>query len=648
MATITLECFVNVSGGATSFRTVPAQNSASPLVITKGDSVNFIMRQEGSASGYQFYVYNFGQHSGLWTNAADSGLLSPNASFTKTTNSSYNAGASGVVSQLICDCYGPVSIYPFIYIKVVDPADTTPNAFSVGSDVTDAALSSRVAAQAFTLSGINSPVTATCTGYGTFRINSGSYVTSATVNNGDTIQLYLDSASTYSTSRSTTLSIGGITDTFSVTTSGPQSTGSTKTISCRVNYDQETQVTSVSFSPANSYENPLLVVKGDYVQFNVLQTGDATGYTFRIYGFDSGLWIDTSVSPYMNSGGSLTRLTDMSASPGGGYIDTLTFDAYGNPNRYTAFYLKIVESLDSTPTQFNVGGDISGVSPSSTIAGIPFTLAGINTTTNASCSANSRFTVNSNPATTSTTVKNGDKIQLFVDASSSWNSSVTGTLTIGGVSDSIVVTTVAQPSLNQLIDFPKTAVPVALTDVINFFGGTSLAYAPNRNLLSYLKGASYVPTIAKNSAVAAAAPISLASFVGSATALLFTTLPRSQNVSGNTISGLTSLSIVWAAGVGGTSGFDVGYGPGMKGAVEYRYVLTETTGGLLNTGILMNSNTNSPGTWSEDNTHLTLSQSHNNTERRYAGKITIQVRSKFNNAIIASASANYSFNFYGP
>ena len=422
----------------------------------------------------------------------------------------------------------------------------------------------------------------------------------------------------------------------------------TVSIICRINYNQETNVRWVSFLPANSAQNPLVVMKGDDVEFIVQQGGSATGYNFVIYGFHSPYWTDLTNGPLLPPGGRFTRTTNINANVGSGYLNQLTMDAYGSPSMFTPFWILIIDNNDTTPDPFDVGSNVSGVAPSDRIAGVPFTLSGLTATTTANCSAGSDFTVNNGLATTSANVKNGDRIQLFVTSSSSWNSSVTGTLNIGGVSDSMTVTTVPQPALNQLIPFPRTSLPVSLSQVIDFFGGTSLAFPPPRNLRGYFRGGIYVPDISQNAGIPASGNLALSSFVGSATALIFSSYPKAQNTSGNTLGGTVTLSLTWAAGVGGAQGFDVGYGPGMKGAVQYRYSLQENSGGLLATGLNLNSNTGSPGTWSDANTHVTLSQSHNNLERRYSGRLIIEVRSKFNTNVVISASVNYSLNFYGP
>ena len=95
--------------------------------------------------------------------------------------------------------------------------DTTPNPFSF-TDQTGIALSTTVTSNAITVAGINAPSAISISG-GLYSINGGSYVaTAGTVNNGNSITIRLISSSNYSTTTNAVLTIGGVSDTFSVTT----------------------------------------------------------------------------------------------------------------------------------------------------------------------------------------------------------------------------------------------------------------------------------------------------------------------------------------------------------------------------------------------------------------------------------------------
>ena len=96
--------------------------------------------------------------------------------------------------------------------------DTTPNAF-IFTDQLEVGLSTIISSNSITISGIDATTNISITG-GEFSINSGTFSnTSSTVENGDIVAVQHTSASTFSTSTETVLTIGGIQDTFTSTTS---------------------------------------------------------------------------------------------------------------------------------------------------------------------------------------------------------------------------------------------------------------------------------------------------------------------------------------------------------------------------------------------------------------------------------------------
>ena len=105
----------------------------------------------------------------------------------------------------------------FSVTTMIDPADTTPNPFTF-TDRTDVALSTEFKSNAITVSGIGSAAAISITG-GTYSINGGVYTSaSGTVNNSNTVKVRKMSAGTPLATKSATLTIGGVSDTFSVTT----------------------------------------------------------------------------------------------------------------------------------------------------------------------------------------------------------------------------------------------------------------------------------------------------------------------------------------------------------------------------------------------------------------------------------------------
>jgi hypothetical protein len=95
--------------------------------------------------------------------------------------------------------------------------DTVPDAFTF-TDVTNAALSTVYTSNTITVSGIDGPSPLSITG-GEYQINGGAWASSATsANAGDTISVRGTSSSSNSTSVNVVLTIGGVSDTFTITT----------------------------------------------------------------------------------------------------------------------------------------------------------------------------------------------------------------------------------------------------------------------------------------------------------------------------------------------------------------------------------------------------------------------------------------------
>jgi hypothetical protein len=96
-------------------------------------------------------------------------------------------------------------------------ADTTPAAFSF-TDRTDATRSTVYESNAIVVAGINTPAVMTITG-GEYQINGGAWASSATVAGlGDSIKVRGTSSASVLTAVNVALTIGGVSDTFTITT----------------------------------------------------------------------------------------------------------------------------------------------------------------------------------------------------------------------------------------------------------------------------------------------------------------------------------------------------------------------------------------------------------------------------------------------
>ncbi|MCE5210974.1 MAG: hypothetical protein LLG40_05430 [Deltaproteobacteria bacterium] len=101
--------------------------------------------------------------------------------------------------------------------------DTTPDAFTF-TDQTNVALSTVIESAAITVSGINSATAISVTG-GEYSINGGAWTSAAgTVTNGQTVKVRHTSSAANATATNTVLTIGGVSDTFTSTTTAGDTT----------------------------------------------------------------------------------------------------------------------------------------------------------------------------------------------------------------------------------------------------------------------------------------------------------------------------------------------------------------------------------------------------------------------------------------
>ncbi|WP_347273385.1 S8 family serine peptidase [Candidatus Kuenenia sp.] len=120
----------------------------------------------------------------------------------------------------LCGMDGPQSLYNVIDVMNFDIVeDTIPDQFTF-TDQTDVALSTLATSNTIIVTGINTAAAISIAGNnGEYSVNGGAYVTtSGTVNGGDTVAVRQTASANFATTTDTTLTIGGVSDTFSVTT----------------------------------------------------------------------------------------------------------------------------------------------------------------------------------------------------------------------------------------------------------------------------------------------------------------------------------------------------------------------------------------------------------------------------------------------
>lgn len=127
------------------------------------------------------------------------------------------APSSNSTSKTVSVTVGTFTTTFSIQTEAAAGADTTPNAFSYAPK-TGVAPNANYASDPAVISGINAPATVTITG-GLYSINGGAFVsTQGTVNNGDAVTLKVTSSGSFNTATTATVTIGGVSASFRVTT----------------------------------------------------------------------------------------------------------------------------------------------------------------------------------------------------------------------------------------------------------------------------------------------------------------------------------------------------------------------------------------------------------------------------------------------
>lgn len=134
-------------------------------------------------------------------------------------NPAASCPAGFIRAQIAARAFAADSIVDSAFTCVKVPADTTPDAFSF-TDVTGQALNTLITSNTITINGINAGTAVSVSGAGSpqISINGGAWGTSGTITNGQTLAVRLTSANAFSTARTATVDVGGVTDVWSVTT----------------------------------------------------------------------------------------------------------------------------------------------------------------------------------------------------------------------------------------------------------------------------------------------------------------------------------------------------------------------------------------------------------------------------------------------
>ena len=325
--------------------------------------------------------------------------------------------------------------------------DSTPDQFTF-TDQTGVALSTVITSNTITVSGINTAADISITG-GEYKINSGSYTSSSgTVNNGDTVTVRQTSSGSYSTKTNTILTIGGVSDTFSVTTwAAPPLPDTTP--------DPFTFFDQTGVAPNITVTSNTITVSGINTAADISITGGTYSINGGSYTSSSGTVNNgNTVKVRQTSSGSYPIKTDATLTIGG-VSDTFSVTTWASP-----------PPPDTTPAQFTFT-DQTGVALNTIVTSNTIMVSGINTVTTIAITGGT-YSIKGRPYTSASgTVSNGDTVTVQLTSSGNYSTTTNATLTIGGISDTFSVTTQSAPPDMTPAQFTFTdQTDVALSTVI--------------------------------------------------------------------------------------------------------------------------------------------------------------------------------------
>lgn len=354
---------------------------------------------------------------------------------------------------------GTESIY-IDYVRVtIYYSDSTPDAFSF-TDVTGQSLSTVVASDVETITGLtgSSPVSLSGSASSEWRKNGGTWTSSpGTVVNNDTVQVRHTTSASFSTAVNTTLTIGGVSDTFTTTTAAADSTPNAFSLGDKSSAELSTSYSSSSPTISGINTSATVTVSGGEWRKNAGAWGSASGSVVN----------GDTVQVRGTSSGSYSTAVNVTLTVGG-VSDTYTITT---------------RAADVTPNAFTFT-DQSGVGTITLITSNSVTMAGMDAGQNASITfpvktngtivspATNAYEVNINGggwqnATGTLNIQNGQTLQLRMGSNGSSGVAATLQVSIGGTADSWVVTTTTGDSTPDTFTFTDTGAAQSSVTVSN-------------------------------------------------------------------------------------------------------------------------------------------------------------------------------------
>ena len=247
------------------------------------------------------------------------------------------------------------------------PADTTPDAFNF-TDQSNLNLNTLIYSNTVTISGINQTVSVSATNGAQFSINGGSYVTSGSISNGQTLRIRLTSSGSYNTTTSTTVTVGGTSDVWSITTrsavvaSPPTALTLTQTTNTAAS-SQTVTATASGGSGTPQVSNDGSNWQSNGYSFSQSRTGTAVTYYARNAGeVNSSSITATKVVPPVVTLSGIGNFTGRSAAGENNTYAPTAQRAGGNYNTYASYWGTTTTSISN-----NSGGWLSSTITNSSL-----------------------------------------------------------------------------------------------------------------------------------------------------------------------------------------------------------------------------------------------------------------------------------------
>jgi hypothetical protein len=300
--------------------------------------------------------------------------------------------------------------------------NSVPSAFSFTA-LNNVDLSSVQVSNAITVANTNVPSPISVSSGAQYSINGGAFTSVAgIVSPGAQVQVQVTAASNYSTTVSAALTIGGVASTFAVTT------GTQPVLQGGFTPLTGTAASSVQIS------NPLTV------------TGTTIPATITV----------SSGADYSINGGPFTSAPGM-VQPGDQVrVEVTTSSSYNT----TASAVVTIGGVNSTFTvttaaQPVLQGDFAAVTattPSSVQTSNPITVTGTTAPAPITITNGAEYNINGGPFTSAPgVVAPGDQVRVQLTSPSTYNTTATAVLTVGGVASGFTVATGAQPVLQNAV-----------------------------------------------------------------------------------------------------------------------------------------------------------------------------------------------------